>query len=88
MIKVEVTKSVGNFASISTTTLTVRAGVGLAVAKSTTVTRQIQMKIVREPFASDEDAEDDDMVIWRIDENFAKPDGIPRGLKAAILYTT
>lgn len=81
----QVTKSISVSPSITTPTSPVQIGVEVPMTRSTTVARDFQMKIIGEPWASDEDAEDDDMVIWRVDENYAQADGIPRDLKTAVL---
>lgn len=81
----QITKSISVSPSITTPTSPVQIGVEIPMTRSTTVARDFQMKIIGEPWASDEDAEDDDMVIWRVDENYAQADGIPRDLKTAVL---
>lgn len=81
----QVTKSISVSPSITTPTSPVQIGVEVPMTRSTTVARDFQMKIIGEPWATDEDAEDDDMVIWRVDENYAQADGIPRDLKTAVL---
>jgi hypothetical protein len=81
----QITKSISVSPSITTPTSPVQVGVEIPMTRSTTVPRDFQMKIIGEPWASDEDAEDDDMVIWRVDENYAQADGIPRDVKTAVL---
>jgi len=80
-----VTKSISVTPTITTPTSPVQVGIEVPMSRSTTVARDFQLKIIGEPWASDEDAEDDDMVIWRVDENYAQADGIPRDLKTAVL---
>lgn len=81
----QVEKSVGITPSVGIPILPFQAGVEVAMAKSATFTREFQMKIVGEPWATDEDADDDDMVTWRVDENFADDDGVPSDFKTAVL---
>lgn len=81
----EIKKSIGVVPSISSPAAPVQIGVEVPMTRSTTVARDFQMKIIGEPWASDEDAEDDDMVIWRVDENYAQTDGIPRDFKTAVV---
>ncbi|KAK5047441.1 hypothetical protein LTR84_006537 [Exophiala bonariae] len=81
----QITKSISVSPSITTPTAPVQIGIEVPMTRSTTVARDFQMKIVGEPWASDEDAEDDDMVRWKVDENYAQADGVPTDLKTAVL---
>lgn len=83
--KGQVTKSISVTPTITTPTAPVQVGIEVPMSRSTTVARDFQLKIIGEPWASDEDAEDDDMVIWRVDENYAQADGIPRDMRTAVL---
>ncbi|KEF53271.1 uncharacterized protein A1O9_10719 [Exophiala aquamarina CBS 119918] len=79
----QVTKSISITPSIISPTAPVQVGVEAPMSRSTTIARDIRMKIIGESWASDEDAEDGDLAIWRVDENYAQANGIPRDLRTA-----